>query len=108
MISLCEGDQHHQHLPHDPVVLSPGEGVRSRALAHAVQLEDGNVQAHEILQRVFGDGSCTREAGPAAVETQSFPNVLIHQAICHRETPGHGGIAVDDKTDSQTFQDVIQ
>ena len=41
--------------------------MRPGALTHAVQLHQRHVQAHEILQGVFGDGGGAREADLAAV-----------------------------------------
>lgn len=71
------------------ITLCAGDGVRSSALAHAVQLKDGDVEAHEVLQCVFGDGSCTCVTGPTAVKTQSFSYILENQGIRQREAPRH-------------------
>ncbi len=55
---------------------------------YAVQLKDGDVKAHEVLQCVFGDWSCACETNPTAVKTQSFSYVLENQGI--RNVKPHG------------------
>lgn len=52
--------------------------MRARALAHAVQLVQGDVQAEEELQGVFGDGRGTRVALGAAVQSQSLAHLFEH------------------------------
>lgn len=56
-----------------------GDGVGSGALAHAVELVEGNIQAEEELQRVFGDrgGACV--AFVAAVQAQGLAYFLKHK-----------------------------
>lgn len=59
--------------------LRKGNGVRSGALAHAVQLVQRNIQAEEELQGVFGDGSGACVALGAAVQAQSFTHLFKHK-----------------------------
>lgn len=59
--------------------LGLGDGVRSGALAHAVQLVQRNVEAEEELQGVFGDGSGARVALFAAVQAQSLAHFFEHE-----------------------------
>lgn len=53
-----------------------GHGVRAGALAHAVQLVQGDIQAEEELQGVFGDGSGAGVALVAAVQAQSLTHLF--------------------------------
>lgn len=59
--------------------LGQRDGVRASALAHAVQLIQGDVQAEEELQGVFGDwrGPCV--ALGAAVQPQSLAHLFEHE-----------------------------
>ncbi len=57
------------------------DGVRSRALAHAVELKQRNVQTEEKLQRVFGYGSCSGVAPRTAIQPQRLPNLPEHQTL---------------------------
>jgi len=59
--------------------LGGGDGVRPAALAHAVQLVHGDVQAEEELQGVFGDGGGARVAPAAAVQAQGLAHLFEHQ-----------------------------
>lgn len=56
-----------------------GDGVRSAALAHAVQLVQRNIKAEEELQGVFGDGSGACVALAAAVQAQGLTHLLEHK-----------------------------
>lgn len=58
-----------------------GDGVRSRALAHAIELKQRNVQTEEKLQGVFGYGSCSRVAPRTAIQSQRLPNLPEHQTL---------------------------
>ena len=61
----------------------------SGALAHAIQLKQGEVEAHEVLQCLLGDGGGTGEAGSAAVEAQGGADFLEDQVVGQHEAPGH-------------------
>ena len=64
----------------------------SRALTHAVQLIQLNVEAHEVLQRVLGDGRSACETAPTAVQPKGTTHSLEDQIISQHEAPGHRGI----------------
>lgn len=56
-----------------------GDGVRSRALTHAVQFVQWNIQAEEELQGVFGDGRGACVALVAAVQAKGLTHLLEHE-----------------------------
>lgn len=53
--------------------------MRPSALAHAVELIQGDVQTEEELQGVFGDGRGPRVALSAAVQPQSLAHLFEHK-----------------------------
>lgn len=71
-----------------------GDRVRTGALAHAVQLHQWHVQAHEVLQSLLGDGGGACEADLTAVQTQSSTHLLEGQIVGEHETPWHHILAV--------------
>lgn len=70
-------------------ILVDGDGVRARALAHAVQLLHRDAEAHEVVQSIFGDGSGSSAGQLAAVQTQLATNLLKHQIVGQHEAPRH-------------------
>lgn len=56
-----------------------GDGVRSGALAHAVQLVQRDIQAEEELQGIFGDGCSPCVALVAAVQAQGLTHFFEHK-----------------------------
>lgn len=68
-----------KHVPGEFVGLGQRDGVRASALAHAVQLVQGDVQTEEELQGVFGDGRGPSVALGAAVEPQSLAHLFEHK-----------------------------
>lgn len=71
------------------VVAVKRDGVWACAFTHAVQLQQWDVQAHEVLQSVFGDRGSTSEETLAAVEAQRSTHLLEDQIVCQHEAPGH-------------------
>lgn len=67
------------NVPGEFVGVGAGDGVRSGALAHAVQLVQRDVQAEEELQRVFGDGCCACVALAAAIQAQGLTHLFEHK-----------------------------
>lgn len=67
---LADGDIISRCSPCDAVFFVTGDGVRAGAFTHAVELHDWNVEAHEVLQSVFGDGGSAGEENLAAVQSQ--------------------------------------
>lgn len=59
------------------------------ALTHAIGLEEGNVQAHEILKGLLGNGSSPCKTGLAAVEAQGQTHLFENQGAGKSETPRH-------------------
>lgn len=53
--------------------------MRASALTHAVQLIQGDVQAEEELQGVFGDGRGPCVALGTAVQPQSLAHLFEHK-----------------------------
>ena len=74
--------------PCDAVLIN-GDGVRSRAFTHPIQLPQRDVQAHEVIQSVFGDGGRSGAAQFAAVQAQDSAHLLEHQIVRQHEAPGH-------------------
>lgn len=87
------------HRPCDAVLLIAGDGVRARALTHAVDLQDGDVEAHEVVKRVFGDGCSACEADFAAVQTKCGPHLLKHQSVGYGVAPRHHVLSATQKVD---------
>lgn len=77
------------HWPRDAELLVAGDCVRARALAHAVELQDGNVEAHEEVKRVFGDGRSTGETDFAAVQAKRGAHLLKNQIVGYGIAPRH-------------------
>lgn len=63
------------------VIVVYGDGVRARAFTHAVQLQQREVQAHEVLQSFFGDGGGACEETLAVVEAQRSTHPLEDQIV---------------------------
>lgn len=74
--------------------------MRAGAFTHAVDLHDRNVEAHEVLQSVFGDGGSAGEEILAAVQSQHSMHLLIYQAIGQREAPRHHILPATEKVKS--------
>lgn len=71
--------------------------MRAGAFAHAVDLQDGHVEAHEVVERVFGDGRRAGEADFAAVQTERSAHLLEHQTVGHGVAPRHHVISATQK-----------
>ena len=76
-------------LPCDTEAILTGHGVWASALTHSVDLKKRNVQAHEVLKRVLGDGSCAGIAGLATVKAQGKAHLCENQFVGKREAPRH-------------------
>lgn len=63
--------------------------MRAGAFTHAVDLQDGHVEAHEVVQGVFGDGRRAGEADLAAVQAERSTHLLKHQTVGHGVAPRH-------------------
>lgn len=83
--------------------------MRSRALTHAVEFKERNVQTEEKLQRVFGNGSRSGVAPRTAIQPQCFPNLPEHQTLCQPIVQWLSGqVAItEDKTIPLLIQSLI-
>lgn len=93
-------------LPCDAVFID-GDGVRARAFTHAIQLFQRDVQAHEVIQSVFGNRCSSSAAYSAAVQAQSSTHLLEDQIISQHEAPRHLILSVTHKI-NQYFIKIIE
>lgn len=63
--------------------------MRPGALAHAVDLVQGDVETHEVLYGVPADGGRPRIARLTAVKTQGKAHLPEDQAVRQAKPPGH-------------------
>lgn len=71
----------HQDPPQQPEVLLPGERVDARALGQAIELEDGHVEAEEVIQGGSGEPQAQVEVLPAVMEAQEPPGLVEGQPL---------------------------
>lgn len=75
--------------------------MRAGAFAHAVDLQDGDVEAHEVVQCVLGDGRSTGETDFAAVQTERGADLLKHQTVGYGVAPRHHVLSATQKVVSR-------